>query len=115
MAEMLAQKQTIKKMLLSSNLLGTSLLYCYNDGSYSCVCTGDSAVAHLAEALQVNTGLEMLLIADNPFGDEGGQQLTSVLCRTNRTLQVLDLHGTHMTRTVEREVCKLLAVQLITV
>lgn len=46
----------------------------------------------------------MLLIADNPFGDEGGQQLTSVLCRTNNALQVLDLHGTHMTMTVEREV-----------
>ena len=66
--------------------------------------TGDSAVVQLAAALEVNTGLEMLLIADNPFGDEGGQQLTSVLCRTNRTLRVLDLHGTHMTRAVEREV-----------
>lgn len=65
---------------------------------------GDRAVVQLASALEVNTGLEMLLIADNPFGDEGGQQLASVLCRTNRTLQVLDLHGTHMTRRVEREV-----------
>ena len=65
---------------------------------------GDSAVVHLATALEVNTGLEMLLIADNPFGDEGGQQLTSVLCRSNHTLRVLDLHGTHMSKPVEREV-----------
>lgn len=65
---------------------------------------GDSAVVHLATALEVNSGLEMLLIADNPFGDEGGQRLTSVLCRSNRFLRVLDLHGTHMTKSVEREV-----------
>lgn len=64
---------------------------------------GDSAVVQLATALEVNTGLEMLLIADNPFGDEGGQQLTSVLCRSNRSLRVLDLHGTHMSKSVERE------------
>ena len=65
---------------------------------------GDSGIVQLATALQVNTGLEMLLIADNPFGDEGGQQLVSVLCRGNHTLRVLDLHGTHMTKQVEREV-----------
>lgn len=65
---------------------------------------GDRAIVGLAATLEINTGLEMLLIADNPFGDEGGQQLTSVLCRTNQTLRVLDLHGTHMTKTVEREV-----------
>ena len=70
-------------------------------------------MVQLASALEVNTGLEMLLIADNPFGDEGGQQLTSVLCRTNRTLQVLDLHGTHMARTVEREVSAIIAVNVI--
>jgi Ran GTPase-activating protein (RanGAP) involved in mRNA processing and transport len=85
---MLTHNQTLKKMLLSSNLLG------------------DRAVVELASALAVNSGLEMLLIADNPFGDEGGQQLTSVLCRTNRTLRVLDLHSTHMTKAVEREVVK---------
>ena len=61
-------------------------------------------MVQLASALEVNSGLEVLLIADNPFGDEGGQQLTSALCRTNRTLQVLDLHETHMTKGVEREV-----------
>ena len=65
---------------------------------------GNSAIVQLGAALEVNTGLEMLLVADNPFGDEGGQQLTSVLCRTNRTLQVLDIHGTHMSKQVEREV-----------
>ena len=58
----------------------------------------------LATALEVNSGLEMLLVADNPFGDEGGQQLASVLCRINHTLRVLDLHGTHMSKAVEREV-----------
>lgn len=69
-----------------------------------CCVAGDSAVVQVATALEVNAGLEMLLIADNPFGDEGGQQLTSVLCRSNHTLRVLDLHGTHMSKPVEREV-----------
>jgi len=61
-------------------------------------------VEHLADALQVNSGLEMLLLADNPFGDEGGQQLAEVLCNGNRSLRVLDIHGTRMTRAAEREV-----------
>ena len=61
-------------------------------------------MVQLASALEVNSGLEMLLIADNPFGDEGGQQLTSTLCRANRALRVLDLHSTHMSKAVEREV-----------
>lgn len=62
---------------------------------------------HLADALQVNSGLEMLLLADNPFGDEGGQQLAEVLCNGNRSLRVLDIHGTRMTRAAEREVCSI--------
>ena len=62
-------------------------------------------MVQLGTALEVNSGLEMLLVADNPFGDEGGQQLTSVLCRSNCSLRVLDLHGTHMSKAVEREVC----------
>lgn len=105
---MLTQNQTLKKMLLSSNLLGMlEKNMCNNmtvDNVVYIMMSGDSAIVQLATALQVNTGLEMLLIADNPFGDEGGQQLASVLCRGNRTLRVLDLHGTHMTKTVEREV-----------
>ena len=73
---------------------------------YVCADTfpGDGAVEHLADALQVNSGLEMLLLADNPFGDEGGQQLAEVLCNSNRSLRVLDVHGTRMTRDAEREV-----------
>ena len=74
---------------------------------------GDSAVVQLSAALEVNTGLEMLLIADNPFGDEGGQQLTSVLCRVNRNLRILDIHGTHMNKAVEREV-QPTALQVVT-
>ena len=58
----------------------------------------------LAEALTVNSGLEMLLIADNPFGDEGGRQLSAVLCNRNRSLKVLDIHGTRMSRATERQV-----------
>ena len=58
---------------------------------------------HLADGLSVNTGLEMLLLADNPFGDEGGRQLSLVLSQGNRSLRVLDLHGTHMSKPVEKE------------
>lgn len=86
LGEMLQSNQTLRKMLLSSNLLG------------------DSGVTHLAAALAVNTGLNMLLLADNPFGDEGGRQLANVLCNRNRSLQVLDIHGTRMTRHTERKV-----------
>ena len=86
-AEMLQENQTIRKLLLSSNLLG------------------DSAVEALAESLTVNSGLEMLLMGDNPFGDEGGKRLCEVLCSRNSALQVLDIHGTRMSKAVEREVC----------
>ncbi len=61
-------------------------------------------MAHLAESLTVNSGLEMLLLADNPFGDEGGQQLAMVLCNSNRTLHILDIHGTQMTKNGEKAV-----------
>lgn len=66
--------------------------------------TGDGAVCQLAESLAVNTGLEMLLLADNPFGDEGGEYLASVLCGGNQSLHVLDLHGSNMSRHGERAV-----------
>ena len=46
----------------------------------------------------------MLLLADNPFGDEGGMRLTEVLCDDNSTLQILDLHGTQMNKGLERKV-----------
>lgn len=112
-AEMLRHNQTIRKLLLSSNLLGEHHSHAPNPISkssvlYVCMCRhfpGDGAVEHLADALQVNSGLEMLLLADNPFGDEGGQQLAEVLCNGNRSLRVLDIHGTRMTRAAEREVC----------
>ena len=61
-------------------------------------------MAHIADALSVNSGLEMLLLADNPFGDEGGKQLAHVLCSSNRSLRVLDIHGTRMTKQGEKEV-----------
>ncbi len=69
-----------------------------------CLHLGDSAVAHLAEGLAVNSGLEMLLLADNPFGDEGGQQLALVLSNSNRSLKVLDIQGTRMTKHGEKVV-----------
>lgn len=87
LAEMLKKNQVLKKLLLSSNLLG------------------DGGVLYLGDALVVNTGLNMLLLADNPFGDEGGWKLADVLCKSNRSLQVLDIHGTRMSRQTEREVC----------
>ena len=86
-AEMLRHNQTIRKLLLSSNLLG------------------DTAVEAIADSLSVNSGLEMLLMGDNPFGDEGGRQLCDVLCNSNRSLKVLDIHGTRMSKAVEKEVC----------
>lgn len=85
---MLKKNQELKKLLLSSNLLG------------------DSGVSFLADALAINTGLNMLLLADNPFGDEGGWRLADVLCNNNRSLQVMDIHGTRMTQQVEREVSR---------
>ena len=112
MAEMLKYNHTIRKLLLSSNLLGratvaTSGTAMWLAQYWSAVLSrtpGDSAVGLFAESLTVNTGLEMLLLADNPFGDEGGQQLTSVLCGGNQALRVLDLHGSNMSRQGEREV-----------
>lgn len=79
--------QNIRKLLLSSNLLG------------------DTAIAHLAQSMAVNTGLELLLLADNPFGDEGGKHLTEALCYSNRSLRVLDIHGTHMSKAGGKQVC----------
>ena len=58
----------------------------------------------IAEGLMANSVLEILLLADNPFGDEGGMKLTEVLCGENSCLRVLDVHGTHMNRHVERSV-----------
>ncbi len=84
--EMLRVNQNIRKLLLSSNLLG------------------DTAIMHLAQALTVNTGLEMLLLADNPFGDEGGRHLQQVLCYSNRSLRVLDIHGTRMSKAGGKQV-----------
>ena len=46
----------------------------------------------------------MLLLADNPFGDEGGRQLAAVLCNNNSSLRVLDIHGTRMSKATEKEV-----------
>ena len=83
---MLKLNQNMRKLLLSSNLLG------------------DTAVVHLCQALAVNTGLEMLLLADNPFGDEGGRHLQEVLCSGNRSLKVLDIHGTHMSKAGVKQV-----------
>ncbi len=85
-ADMLQHNQSLRKLLLSSNLLG------------------DSAIESLAQGLAVNSGLEMLLIGDNPFGDEGGRCLGEVLCRNNRTLTVLDIHGSRMSKSVEKTV-----------
>ena len=96
-AEMLKSNQNIRKLLLSSNLFG------------------DNSVEYLSQALSINTGLEMLLLADNPFGDEGGRHLMDVLCNSNRSLRVLDIHGTRMTKAAEKEVGNLSYIHLSTV
>ena len=80
------------------------VIYMYILYNIHVIFTGDSGVVHVAEGLASNSTLEMLLLADNPFGDEGGLRLTEVLCTDNTTLKVLDLHGTHMTKVMERKV-----------
>lgn len=74
--------------------------------SYGChwLPTGDNAVAYISDGLRHNRGLELLLLADNPFGDDGGLNLVQVLCRENLTLRVLDIHGTRMTQQTEQKV-----------
>ena len=68
--------------------------------------TGDCGVVDIAMGLSVNSALEILLLADNPFGDEGGTKIAEVLCNENSCLRVLDVHGTHMSRPVERRVSR---------
>lgn len=65
---------------------------------------GDSAVVYISEGLRYNSGLELLLLADNPFGDDGGTSLAQVLCKENVTLRVLDIHGTKMSQHTEQRV-----------
>ena len=67
---------------------------------------GDSAVVYISEGLRYNSGLELLLLADNPFGDDGGLNLTQVLCKENTSLKVLDIHGTRMSQQTEQKVFK---------
>ena len=70
--------------------------------SYVFPFAGDTGVVHLATALESNTGLETLLLADNPFGDEGGTTLRQTLCSHNKTLKTLDVHQTQMSRSGEK-------------
>ena len=72
---------------------------------FNCSYSGDSAIVHISEGLRYNSGLELLLVADNPFGDDGGLSLAQVLCKENITLRVLDIHGTRMSQQVEQKVC----------
>lgn len=44
------------------------------------------------------------MLADNPFGDDGGLNLAQVLCKENVTLRVLDIHGTRMSQQTEQKV-----------
>ena len=76
------------------------------NGYYCChwLPTGDSAVVHISKGLKYNSGLELLLLADNPFGDDGGLSLAEVLCKENVTLRVLDIHGTRMSQRTEQKV-----------
>lgn len=46
----------------------------------------------------------MLLVAENPFGDEGGTNLSSVLCQTENPLKIMDIQNTRMTPEVEKQV-----------
>ena len=61
-------------------------------------------MVHISKGLKYNSGLELLLLADNPFGDDGGLSLVEVLCKENITLRVLDIHGTGMSQRTEQKV-----------
>ena len=65
---------------------------------------GDTSISAIAEALTLNRSLEMLLIAENPFSDEGGTNLSSVLCQSETSLRLMDIQGTRMSIDVERKV-----------
>ena len=71
---------------------------------YCVICVGDTSINALAEALAVNRSLEILLIAENPFGNEGGTNISSVLCQEDSSLKVMDIQGTRMTPEVEKQV-----------
>ena len=70
------------------------------------LCAGDAAVSNIGEALVSNSSLEMLLVAENPFGDVGGANLSHSLCQ-NTTLKTLDVQHSRMTADVEKQVVKL--------
>lgn len=48
----------------------------------------------------------MLLIAENPFSDEGGTNLSSVLCQSDTSLKIMDIQGTRMSPDAEKQVRK---------
>ena len=50
-----------------------------------------------------NTTLEMLLIAENPYGDVGGTNFASSLSQ-NQTLRILDIQNSRMSPEVEKQV-----------
>ena len=64
----------------------------------------------VVESLAANSVLEMLLIAENPFGDECSSAIISTLCKSNMTLKVLDIHGSRMNIDVEKQVESWLSV-----
>ena len=66
---------------------------------------GNTAISHIASALTENVNLEMLLIAENPFGNEGGLSLAAALCEHHTPLRILDIQKTRMSPEVEKQVC----------
>ena len=72
--------------------------------SDSCSLIGDTAIISIADSLCINTSLEMLLVASNPFYNDGGIHLASVLCEHNNTLRVLDIKDSRMSLDVEKQV-----------
>ena len=69
--------------------------------------TGDTTISSIAEALCVNTTLETLLVAANPFHNDGGISLATALCEHNTSLRVLDIKESRMTLDLEKQVCHL--------
>merc|ERR1719378_389235 len=85
-AEALKDNKSLKKAILSSNLLD------------------DQAIATLVEGINRNSSLETLLLAGNPFGDMGIRRLVHALSDKNSSIRVLDIHNCEISEPTERAV-----------
>ncbi|KAK5650444.1 hypothetical protein RI129_001473 [Pyrocoelia pectoralis] len=71
-----------------------------------CIAEDDTPI-RIAQMINLNSGLEVLDISSNYFGEEGGEQLTSSL-RNNTKIQWLDVRETDITAGQLKEINKIL-------